>query len=202
MTTPDHPSSRIPGRIPGRIFGLCAWLILVLLALAVATVFVPQAAAQQQPPSCGSDEHKALDFWVGDWDVSWGEGYPSTGGKAGAARNTITKSDTYKGCVIEENFQGGPLNFNGISLSAYRPNEGLWRQLWMDSSNGYLPFQGGPQEDGSFVFEMLRFSEKSRYMRMVFKNIEADSLTWHWQKSDDKGETWTDQWVIEYQRRT
>ena len=37
--------------------------------------------------------------------------------------------------------------------------------------------------------------------RMVFYNISDDTLDWNWERSDDRGQTWKQLWVIHYQRR-
>lgn len=39
------------------------------------------------------------------------------------------------------------------------------------------------------------------HMRMTWRNIEKDSMEWHWQRSQDKGNTWEDSWVIHYVRQ-
>jgi hypothetical protein len=36
--------------------------------------------------------------------------------------------------------------------------------------------------------------------RMIFQDVEKDSLTWRWQRSDDGGTTWVTQWEIGYRR--
>ena len=38
--------------------------------------------------------------------------------------------------------------------------------------------------------------------RMVFKEIEEDSMTWDWEASKDGGYTWTLSWRIQYKRKT
>lgn len=36
--------------------------------------------------------------------------------------------------------------------------------------------------------------------RMIFQDVQKDSLTWRWQRSDDGGTTWVTQWEIAYRR--
>ena len=61
---------------------------------------------------------RQLDFWLGEWEVSWGEGQ---GGS-----NRIDK--ILDGKVIREQFDGNPaMPFRGISPSVYDPHSELWR---------------------------------------------------------------------------
>ena len=47
---------------------------------------------------CSTPEARQFDFWLGEWDVSWGDGQHST--------NRVEA--TLGGCVIQENFDGRP----------------------------------------------------------------------------------------------
>lgn len=37
--------------------------------------------------------------------------------------------------------------------------------------------------------------------RMIWYNIEENSLDWNWEKSNDNGMTWKTLWTIHYERR-
>jgi hypothetical protein len=37
--------------------------------------------------------------------------------------------------------------------------------------------------------------------RMVWFNITADAFDWHWDRSDDGGDTWKTLWAIRYTRQ-
>lgn len=165
----------------------------ILLAMAGSA----SASAQNQPP-CSSPEYRQMDFWLGTWDVRW-EDAPEFGIKAGNGSNEITRR--LGNCVIEENFRGGPTTGEliGHSVSVYHAPLGRWRQTWVDNQGGYFALVGGP-EDGRFVLTNSRLSGRAPHLRMVFEDIQADSLTWRWQGSDD-GENWSDRWVIRYTRR-
>ena len=108
-----------------------------ILVLAVATATFGGAAFAQAPqgsPPCASADHRALDFWVGSWDV-----YP-TGKEKLVAHSLIER--LYGDCVIRESWmplRGG----GGSSLNTWRPGERRWRQLWADSANSWAEFSGG-----------------------------------------------------------
>ena len=155
---------------------------IAVLASAANTQSAPQPAA------CTGPEYSQMDFWVGDWQLKW---------DGGQGTNHITKD--YGGCVIEEHFDSQPaMNLQGHSVSIL--SNGHWRQNWVDNEGSYFDLVGGPQTDGNFVLENVRANDKTPYRRMMFENIKPDSLTWHWQGSDDQGKTWKDRWVIEYTR--
>jgi len=163
-------------------------LLVLLIAGASA------ACAQQPPAGCDGPEYHALDFWVGDWDLSY-----SQGGKTGTSRNHVTK--ILDGCVVQEEFEGPPgTPMRGRSVSMYDRASGRWKQAWVDSQGSYLDFTGGV-EDGRMVFarEVERNGQHIR-QRMVFDEVTPRSLTWRWQRSTDAGATWSTLWEIAYRR--
>lgn len=42
---------------------------------------------------------------------------------------------------------------------------------------------------------------KEVHQRMIWFNIEEDSLEWNWEKSTDGGKTWQLNWHISYTRK-
>jgi hypothetical protein len=169
-----------------------------LISIVAATAFaLPAFAAEMEPappapPSCDSAEHHQMDFWLGEWKLTW---------DGGTGTNRITRD--FKNCVIVENFSEAasnkPPHLRGMSVSSYQPLNTMWRQTWVDDQNGYYHLSGGPKPDGTFVLQTIRMGREPQMTRMVFENIKRDSLTWRWQASDD-GATWTDKWVIRYDR--
>ncbi len=119
-------------------------------------------------------EFRQLDFWVGQWDLTW---------KGGKGTNNVTRE--MNGCVIHEHFSGDASveNMRGESVSIYQPKLGLWRQTWVDNQGGYIPLTGGVQNDGSFLLTTTRLNDKQRQTRMIFENIKPGSFTWRWQSS-------------------
>jgi len=76
------------------------------------------AAAAQTPPaaSCSAAEHRQLDFWVGDWDLTFDAGE----GRVGRATNRIT-ADEFGDCVIAEHFEMADTGYVGGSWSFWTP---------------------------------------------------------------------------------
>ena len=167
--------------------------MLKLVVCALALVWSAAAfAAEQTAPACAGPEFRQLDFWVGEWDLTW------DGGKGA---NEVTRE--MDGCVIHEHFSSDASQqfLRGESVSSYQPKLGLWRQTWVDNQGGYIPLTGGLQKDGTFLLTTTRINEKQRQTRMVFEKIKPASFTWRWQSTADDGKTWKDEWVIEYARK-
>ncbi len=171
-----------------------AWFALLLL-LAGAGL----ALAQDPPQSpCAAPEYRQFDFWVGEWELSW----PASGtseGKSGQGTNRIERA--LGDCVILEHFTGAPgMELRGMSVSTFNRRTGKWQQTWVDNSGGYLDFAGG-FKDGQMILVREAVAQDRKFLqRMVWKNIQPDSLDWSWERSDDGGRTWKVLWPIHYRR--
>lgn len=162
------------------------------LAFAWLAVLGLPAAAQEPPRyGCDSPESRQLDFWVGEWELSYAEG--------GRSRNRITK--ILDGCAVLEEFSGAPgTKLDGRSVSTWDAAAKRWRQVWVDNTGAWLDFTGG-LEDGRMVLARQAEKDGKRFLqRMVFDAVAKDSLKWLWQRSDDGGRTWKTTWEIDYRR--
>lgn len=134
-------------------------------------------------------ENHEFDFWLGEWDVIWGEGM----------RGTNRVESILDGAVIQENFNGDGLI--GISVSVFSREDSRWHQTWVDNSGSYLDFVGG-FADGKMILSRNGIAEgKPIKQRMVWFEIKADQFRWNWERSDDDGATWRALWEIQYQRK-
>jgi hypothetical protein len=167
-----------------------------LLALLLAAIVLAATAvlAQSQPQyGCDSPESRKLDFWVGNWELTYLQD-----GKAAKSRNRITK--ILDGCAILEEFSGAPgTKLDGRSYSTYDRATKRWKQTWVDNTASYLEFDGATVDgDMAFVRSVTK-DGKTTHQRMVFREVKPESLTWLWQSSPD-GKAWATQWEIGYQR--
>jgi hypothetical protein len=87
-----------------------------------------------------------------------------------------------------------------MSVSLYHAQTRQWRQTWVDNQGSYFDLVGGPNGK-DFVLTNLRQRSDAPHLRMIFTDIKTHSFTWRWQKSDD-GKTWTDSWVIHYEKKS
>jgi hypothetical protein len=140
----------------------------------------------------GPPPERQFDFWLGEWDVTWGEDQRGT--------NRIEK--ILDGRALQESFDGSPsIPFRGMSLSAYSPQRGLWQQTWVDVEGNYWHFTGGFQDARMILVTDDVIEGVPVKLRMVWYNITSDELDWNWERSDDDGETWQLRWHLHYRRR-
>ncbi|MCP4684017.1 MAG: hypothetical protein GY867_01090 [bacterium] len=156
------------------------------MLLAPAT-FAQDLSGDQSGP-CDRPESHQFDFWLDEWDLSWGD--------SGRGENVVTSE--LGECVIEENFTTpGGTPFIGNSISNYSAKTGKWHQPWVDNQGGHFVFEGGLVEDRMILgSEATDSTGKVFLLRMVFDDIEANSLDWRWERSDDGGQSWRVLWVI------
>ncbi len=73
----------------------------------------------------------------------------------------------------------------------------------MDNQGSYLALTGDLSNPGekTLAMESVAPNGKPVKLRMIFKNIAADSFDWSWERSIDNGATWQVQWPIHYTRK-
>ena len=130
-----------------------------------------------------------FDFWLGEWDVNWGED--------GKGTNHITHIMDDK--IIQESFSAPDLK--GMSVSSYDPERGLWCQTWVDNNGSYLDFTGTFEDGKMILVRDAIVRGEACQQRMVWYNIEESRLDWNWERSDDGGATWRVLWQIKYKRK-
>ena len=168
-----------------------------IAGLAAAFAF---AAHAQAPPThaCDSPESRALDFWLGDWELT----YKGEDGKPAKSRNRVTK--ILGGCVVLEEFSAdGPQEpWAGKSLSQWIPAEHRWKQTWVDDQGGYLVHVGGVEGGAMTLYSEPRTKDGvTSQKRMVFFDVRPDAIKWRWERTIDGGATWQPEILIDYTRR-
>lgn len=153
---------------------LCALLPLAHLQAEETT------AAPPPRPNCDAAEHRAFDFWIGEWEVS------SNGKPAG--RNSI-RAD-HKGCTLREEWRGAG-GSHGSSLNAYDRRSGQWKQFWIDDGGMVLELVGGI-EDGNMVMSThIKTARGAATHRITWTPNPDGSVRQHWQSRADGSEEWT-----------
>jgi hypothetical protein len=155
------------------------------------------AEMSEQAPSEGgaftsSPPDRQFDFWIGDWEVFWGE--------SGRGSNHVQA--VLDGSVILENFDGSPsIDLRGMSVSVYNPELGQWQQTWVDNQGNYYDFLGAFQDGKMILSREAQVDGRQLVQRMVWYNLDQDELDWNWERSDDGGKNWQILWQIHYRRR-
>lgn len=160
------------------------------------TLFQPETFSAADT-TCASGAPADFDFWLGTWTLTW---------EGGRGTNRIRR--ILGGCVIEEQFTGhmgdGSV-YRGRSYTVYDASDEVWRQTWVDDRGGYLEFTQPdstemlPQDH--MVLARTKESEKGvQHFRMVWRDVRADRLTWHWQRRSSPDTTWKTLWSIRYEK--
>jgi len=135
-----------------------------------------------------SNPENQFDFWLGEWNVIWGED--------GKGTNHIER--ILGGKIIQENFIAPDLH--GMSVSSYDPERGLWCQTWVDNNGTYLDFTGKFEDNRMILSRDALVKGQTCKQRMVWYDIEQNKLEWNWERSDDNGKSWRVLWQIHYTR--
>ncbi|MBI1250284.1 MAG: hypothetical protein GC189_02285 [Alphaproteobacteria bacterium] len=141
-------------------------------------------------------EHRAFDFWLGEWDAY------VTGTDTLAGRSSILALD--HGCVIAEQWRSARSTYSGRSLNLYDRNAGHWRQFWVDSTGDVTRFDGGPIDDGMQLVAEDDFDPNAEaivFNRMTFTRNGDGSVRQHGEQSRDRGLTWITRYDFTYRRR-
>ncbi len=139
-------------------------------------------AQQAPPPGCRADQHRAFDFWVGDWTVT------DSGGRVVYGRNHVSSEE--QGCLLHERWTGSR-GGSGQSLNFYDAGRGHWEQVWAGSDGGVLHLVGGPK-NGRMVLEGEGTNgQGERVKNRVAWSPQPDGrVRQFWEQSKDGGMSW------------
>ncbi|MGB0496683.1 MAG: hypothetical protein ACPGJI_10020, partial [Kangiellaceae bacterium] len=124
-------------------------------------------------PACSSDQYRAFDFWLGEWEVT------AKGKNKPHAKSSITKHNN--GCSIHEHYVTST-GYTGNSLNFYDKANNKWHQTWIDNSGNPL-YLDGQFKDGAMI--LLNTSN-----RITWTKNEAGMVNQVWETTADKGKTW------------
>lgn len=129
---------------------------------------------------CCTDNHKAFDYWIGNWTV-----YNTEGDMIGT--NKILKM--HDGCVIQENWEAANKTNTGTSYNYFDPKDNTWNQLWVSNTGNILKLKGNINEDGNMELrsELTKGKKKMYYNRIVWVKNENGSVTQVWDILDENG---------------
>lgn len=161
--------------------------LLGVLAMSLATM----AGAQPAATACEGAEHRAFDFWLGEWNVH------VAGGKL-AGTNSIKRE--IGGCVLHERYDTGR-GYSGESFNIYDAPRKLWHQTWVDSSGLLLVLEGGLREGRMVLEGQTTGSDGKPTRHRISWTPQADgSVRQLWESTTPTGE-WTVAFDGRYTRR-
>jgi hypothetical protein len=168
-------------------------LLLVVIAGWFSLAAMSTLAAADSGPCSTNSESRQLDFWVGNWNVT----YP---GMPGSATSKVYL-DLDK-CLLVESWDGGK-GHSGKNMFAYSSDDKSWHGIFADNQGRVHVFEGkvaagfaeftGPSRgpNGQTVLNRIRV------VRVAEKQVEQS-----WEKSTDNGATWMMEFHGEYSRKS
>lgn len=143
---------------------------------------------------CRYDERwRAMDFWVGDWNV-----FNAKGQQVGT--NSIHPVDG--GCVIQERWTDA-LGGTGGSMNFFDVTTGKVTQVWVDAQGNYLEMRG-EAKDGSVIVAgpSVARDGKTTLTKMTLTPLQDGRVRQFFETSADEGKTWTPSFEGFYVRKT
>lgn len=151
------------------------------------------AYTQASSAVCAEPEHRAFDFWLGDWLVT-----NSSGVQVG--ENLIELKEG--GCLLIENWtsaSGG----TGTSMNYWDPADKIWKQVWVSSNGSVGHFIGNLSSDNVMVLEgdMLAANGTALLLKGTWTLLEDGRVRQHFEQSTDDGASWSTWFDGYYARR-
>lgn len=151
----------------------------------------PPPKAMQQ--ACGDVAARALDFWIGEWEVRNLKGELT-------ARSVI--EPIADGCGVLERYRGeaGPSGrrYVGAGLHAFDGGTGSWAQLWTDNRPAITEMRGHVKA-GVMTYEWRITDQSGRTQQKRYTlTKDGNGVRQLGQRSDDGGRTWAVDFDLRY----
>ena len=129
---------------------------------------------------CDTPQHRAFDFWLGDWQVHTPDGKL-------AGHNLV--ETRYGGCVVHEQYTSASSKFRGESLNIYDASRKVWHQTWIDTSGQLLVLEGAVRDRKMVLEGESTDAEGAVYKQRITWTPNADgSVRQLWESSDKSGQ--------------
>jgi hypothetical protein len=173
-----------------------SWQFLNILLLVLVggwfSLAPTRSMAADEAPCSANSESRQLDFWLGDWVVT----YPGmTGSSASKVSLALDK------CLLTENWEGGK-GHKGTNMFAYSSDDKSWHGMFADNEGRVHVFEG-KVAPGAAEFTGPSRSPNGQAVlnRIKVVRVNANKVEQSWEKSADNGATWTMEFQGEYSRK-
>jgi hypothetical protein len=169
-------------------------ILLFVVAVAACTCLVPRVyGAAPAGPCSANPENRALDFWLGDWNIAGP-------GSAPTAKSSVTA--LLDKCIIVESWDGGRGHI-GENWFGYSADDKSWHGMFADNDGRVHVFVNGKVVTGSAEFSGPSQGTDAQTIvnRVRIIRIDPDSVEQIWEKSSDNGATWTTVFRGQYSRK-
>jgi len=141
---------------------------------------------------CAEDPNaRALDFWVGNWEVR---------DKAGNLMGHNTVDLVLGQCALIENWSGA-MGMSGKSIAVFNKEKKGWQQTWVTDRGEVLNYTNGEMSNGAMRFTArVTKMEKELMLRLSFYKIDENTVRQVGESSLDDGKTWTVNYDFTYTR--
>jgi hypothetical protein len=164
---------------------------LIVAAVALFGACAKPASARLGTPSCTTNpEARALDFWLGEWNIA---------GEGNATSKVYLDLDK---CLVVESWDGGR-DHRGKNMFAYAAGEKSWRGMFVDNEGRAHVFENGKVANGVAEFFGLSRGPNGEAVlnRIRIARLGAGKVEQSWDKSTDNGATWANEFRLEYSRK-
>jgi hypothetical protein len=172
------------------------WVRSVLLPFVFGAWFcvtaTPASAAVDSGPCSANSGSRQMDFWLGDWTVT----YPGMPGSA--ASKVFLDLDR---CLLVESWDGGK-GHSGKNMLAYSSEDKSWHGMFVDNEGRVHIFEGKVAVDAAeFTGPSSGPDGRTVLNRIKVTRLAANKVEQSWEKSTDNGVTWKMEFRGEYSRK-
>ena len=154
---------------------------------------LPAFAANDSAGCAASPETRQLDYWLGDWVVS----YPEA-----SATSRSNVSQALDKCLVVERWDDGKGHI-GENMFGYSPDDKSWKGMFADNHGHVHVFVDGKVASGAAEFYGPSRGPNGETVlnRIRITRIASDRVEQIWEKSKDNGATWADVFRGTYTRK-
>jgi hypothetical protein len=165
----------------------------IFLFVAIALCSYRAAPPAFANPTCSANpESRRMDFWLGDWTVT----YPGMPGSA----NSKVYVELDK-CMIVESWGGGK-GHSGKNMFAYSDDDKSWYGMFADNQGRVHVFEGKVVNgSGEFTGPSRGPNGKTVLNKIRIMRGNVNQVQQSWEKSTDNGATWTMEFHGDYTRK-
>jgi hypothetical protein len=168
-------------------------VLLLLIAGGCCFLIATSSFAAPDPAPCSMNPYnRQLDFWIGDWSVTY-PGMPHS-----SSSKVFLDLDQ---CVLVESWDGGK-GHAGKNMFAYSSDDKRWHGMFADNQGRVHIFEGTVAEGSAeFTGPSLSPDGQAVLNRIKIERLGTNKVEQSWEKSKDNGLTWAVEFRGEYSRK-
>ncbi len=166
------------------------YLLIFFFFLSFSVLMSSQTKDEKTFPCLFAEQHKPLDFWIGEWDVSVKDKKTAT--------SSITKSEG--GCTLHEDYRTLS-EYYGRSMKYFDPEDKKYTQIWVDKFNSITTFKEVEARKG--YLKLQSDNGKGILTNMDYTLDETTgNVTQTMEGSKDGGKTWKNTFTGVYKKKS